>query len=244
MTDMEIVNKQIAYNRTPRSVAPEYIVIHDTGNRSNGADAAAHYSYFNGDNRGSSADIFIDDRSIWVVNDYTKYYTWHCGDGKGQYGISNYNSVGVEICINADGDYSKALENTASYVRTLAQELSIPLTHVVRHYDASRKNCPASMSGNNWQRWRDFLVMLGSKEPKKELSLQEQVDELRTRMNALTNPMIYNYIDDNMPEWARDSVKWAVDNGIIQGDGRGLSLDDNKLWTLVVVHRAFEKLQK
>ncbi|MBQ2614737.1 MAG: CHAP domain-containing protein [Clostridia bacterium] len=56
--------------------------------------------------------------------------------------------------------------------------------------------------------------------------------------------MIYNYIDKNMPEWARESVQWAVDNGIIQGDGNGLALTDDKLWVLVVLKRFAELLKK
>ena len=36
------------------------------------------------------------------------------------------------------------------------EELNIPAERVVRHYDASRKNCPASMSGNDWAYWQDF----------------------------------------------------------------------------------------
>ena len=35
-------------------------------------------------------------------------------------------------------------------------ELNIPPERVVRHYDASRKNCPASMSNNDWAYWQDF----------------------------------------------------------------------------------------
>ena len=243
---MEVIKRQVAYNYSKRTEPICYIVVHDTGNTARGSDAAAHFNYFNGDNRDSSADIFVDDRSAWYVNDYTQYYTWHCGDGKGQYGITNQNSVGVEMCVNVDGDYQRAMRNTADVVRKLAKELNIPLTHVVRHYDASRKNCPGSMSYNNWARWREFLIMLESEEltvdQYKELkglidTATELTGALQQQVAKLQNPMIYNYIDDNMPAWARPSVQWAVDNGIVQGDGQGLALDDLKLWILVVLHR-------
>ncbi len=217
---MERFQKQIAHNRSVRNTPIRYIVIHDTGNPAFGADAESHYRYFHSANRGSSADIFVDDTSAWYVNDYTKYYTWHCGDGRGKYGITNQNSIGVELCINADGNYTKALQNLATVVQALMTELSIPIERVVRHYDASRKNCPASMAANNWRQWDEFKQMLVKKE--------EQ-------------PMIYNYIDENMPAWARESVQWAVDNGIIQGDGNGLALTDDKLWFLVVLKRALTK---
>lgn len=47
---MKINKKQIAYNRTSRIQKPVYIVIHDTGNTGKGANANAHFNYFNGGN--------------------------------------------------------------------------------------------------------------------------------------------------------------------------------------------------
>ena len=97
---MRAVN-QIKYNRSARNGAViRYIVVHDTGNTTRGANATAHYNYFNSGDRSSSADFFVDDTQILCVNDYRKYYTWHCGDGHGEYGITNANPVGAEFCIN------------------------------------------------------------------------------------------------------------------------------------------------
>ena len=90
------------------------------------------------------------------MNDYAKYYTWHCGDGKGKYGITNSNSIGIEICINSDGNYNTAFQNAVELTKHLMKELNIPLEKVVRHYDASRKNCPARMNKNGWALWNTF----------------------------------------------------------------------------------------
>ncbi len=70
-----------------------------------------------------------------------------------------------------------------------------------------------------------------------------QYEELKNRLDKLENPMIYNYIDDNMPSWARDAVKWCVDNSIIVGTGDGLNLDNMKLWTCTVIYRLAQDLQ-
>lgn len=238
---MEIVKKQMAYNYSIRKSAIEYIVVHDTGNTAAGSNASAHYNYFNGDDRESSADIFVDDHFAWYVNDYTKYYSWHCGDGHGAYGITNGNSVGVEMCINIDGDYETAMRNTVEVVRSLMKELNIPFERVVRHYDASRKDCPASMSYNNWERWRTFLAMLQESE---ELTMS-QYDELKqmiqnigAQVDKIANPMIYNYIDDNMPEWARATIQKLVNKGYLQGGDDGLNLTDELLRVLVINDRA------
>ncbi|WP_196479848.1 N-acetylmuramoyl-L-alanine amidase [Clostridium tyrobutyricum] len=139
----------------------KYIVVHDTANTDRGADAEAHYRYFNGGDRQSSAHYFVDDKEIvQLVEDYNA--AWHCGDGRGRYGITNHNSIGVEICVNSDCNYEKAVSNTVDLVKFLMQKYSISIDRVVRHYDASRKICPESMSHNNWERWRNFKSRLSS----------------------------------------------------------------------------------
>lgn len=40
-------------------------------------------------------------------------------------------------------------------------------------------------------------------------NLTNIVNDMDMKLEKLTNPMIYNYIDDNMPKWAREAVKWA-----------------------------------
>lgn len=152
---MLINEKLIKYNYSDRKGEIKYIVIHDTGNKGKGADAEAHYKYFNGEDRQSSAHYFVDDKQILrVIRDVDK--SWHCGDGKGKYGITNENSIGVEMCINPDGDFNKTYKNTLELVKHLMDKYSIPLDRVVRHYDASRKTCPNIMSKDNWAEWNKF----------------------------------------------------------------------------------------
>lgn len=249
---MRAVN-QIKYNRSTRNGAViRYIVVHDTGNTARGANATAHYNYFNSGNRSSSADFFVDDTQILCVNDYRKYYTWHCGDGHGKYGITNANSVGVEFCINVGSNRERTIELCAKVVRELMEELNIPMERVVRHYDASRKNCPQSMSSNGWEQWYKFKEMLKGdnltmsqyEELKNEISqLTDTVKILATELHNMKNPMIYNYIDGNMPKWAHEAVQWAVDSGIIRGTENGLELDDKDLRYIVMLKRIHDKKQ-
>lgn len=231
---MNIIKNQILYNRSRRTEKPQYIVIHDTGNTARGADARRNFEYFNSGNRGASADFFVDDKEIYQVNDYNIYYTWHCGDGGGKYGITNGNSVGIEICINADGDYNRAFENAAELTKQLMAELNISPEKVVRHYDASRKNCPATMRPNDWARWYDF---------KRKLTegggmMSNEYDELNGRLAKVENPMIYNYMDENMPEWAKPTVQKLMDKGALKGNERGeLGLTEEFLRVLVINDR-------
>ncbi len=238
--------KQIAYNRSRRTSTIKYIVVHDTGNTGKGADAERHYQYFNGGDRNSSADVFVDDRQAIKVNDWNKYYTWHCGDGHGKYGIMNGNSVGVEMCINSDGDYNKAFDRTVAVVKELMQTLGIDANHVVRHYDASRKNCPMSMSGGDWSRWKEFKRRITETE---ELTMT-QYEELTARINSLEDKVgkqseKYNYVDKNLPEWAKSDVQWMLDREIIVGNDKGeLELTPIKLWVVAIVARTARYIAK
>lgn len=240
--------KQISYNKSNRNgVKIRYIVIHDTGNPSACANAIAHYNYFNGGNRSSSADFFIDDMGPLCVNDYRKYYTWHVGDGRGKYGISNANSIGVELCINSDGNRTKAMKHMVKLVRELMDELNIPIDRVVRHYDASRKNCPQSMNKNGWGEWYEFKKSLQNQE---ELTvtqyeeLKKSIDALSDNVQKLANPMIYDYMDSNMPEYAKPTIQKLMDKGYLKGDASGrLGLDESMIRIMVILDRsgAFDK---
>lgn len=157
---MPITKKLIKFNFSSGNDI-KYIVVHDTANTDRGADAEAHYRYFNGGDRQSSAHYFVDDKEIvQLVQDYNA--SWHCGDGGGRYGITNHNSIGVEICVNSDCNYEKAVSNAVDLVKFLMQKYSISIDRVVRHYDASRKICPESMRHNNWERWWNFKSRLSS----------------------------------------------------------------------------------
>lgn len=85
------------------------------------------------------------------------------------------------------------------------------------------------------------LTMSQYEELKNEIEqLTETVKILATGLNDMKNPMIYNYIDDNMPEWAREAVQWAVDSGIIRGTENGLELDDKDLRYIVMLKRIYD----
>nr|DAH06889.1 MAG TPA: tail assembly protein [Caudoviricetes sp.] len=62
--------------------------------------------------------------------------------------------------------------------------------------------------------------------------LKEQMEYLIGIMETLANPMIYNYVDENMPEWARGSVQKLVDKGILSGEEGGLNLNYDQLRTI------------
>ena len=84
------------------------------------------------------------------------------------------------------------------------------------------KLCPEPFVRNQVQ-WQDF---------KEKLAKQTEQKEEETEM-------IYNYIDENMPKWARATVQKLVDKGYLNGNEKGeLGLNDTMLKIFVVNDRA------
>ena len=171
MQEIKINEKLVKYNFSKRTEGKiKYIVIHDTGNKRSGADANAHFNFFNGGDRQSSAHYFVDDKQILrVVKDSDK--SWHCGDGRGLNGITNDNSIGIEMCINSDGDFNKTYLHTLKLTKYLMKKYNIPLENVVRHYDASRKICPNIWKENNWEKWNKFKEHLKQEDYRNTITL-------------------------------------------------------------------------
>lgn len=67
---------------------------------------------------------------------------------------------------------------------------------------------------------------------------KEEYNALCARVEKLETPMIYNYVDKNMPEWARGTIQKLVDKGLLKGDENGLALTDELLRILVINDRA------
>ena len=68
--------------------------------------------------------------------------------------------------------------------------------------------------------------------------LTETVKILTVELENLRHPMIYNYIDDNMPKWARPVVEKLVSRQCLRGDENGLGLTEDMLRILVILDRA------
>ena len=69
--------------------------------------------------------------------------------------------------------------------------------------------------------------------------LVNAVSNLTERVDKLDSKMIYGYVDDNMPEWAKPTILKLMQKGVLKGDETGnLNLDENMLRTLVILDRA------
>ena len=68
--------------------------------------------------------------------------------------------------------------------------------------------------------------------------MSREYDELNARLREVEHPMIYNYVDYNMPEWARGTIEKLRRKGALQGNENGeLELTDDLLRMLVINDR-------
>ena len=154
---VQVTKKLIKYNHSGVN-KPAYIVIHETGNTDIGADAERHYKYFNGGDRGASAHYVVDDKQAIQLVEHN-VQSWHNGkkyiSNPAVPQCNNSNSIGIEICVNQDGDYSKAVANAVELTKKLMKDLNISVDRVIRHYDSCGKQCPANMLREP-KLWSDF----------------------------------------------------------------------------------------
>ena len=214
-------SKQIKYNRTAKTRTKKdikAIVVHYTANYGEKADGKAHFNYFNSADRDSSADVFIDDHSIWKINDWFNYYSWAIGDGKGRYGWTNSNTISIEMCVNKDGNFNKMIENTITYIRYLHSQGYT--TTLIRHYDASRKLCPVyfvdlTISGHN-KAYTEFRNKIFAKEVK---------------------PVAKDIFD------YPNSLEWLYKQGFIKGTDYNSSKQFNCEQIAIILKRLYEDLK-
>ena len=167
-----------ADNRPGGSNPDTYITIHETGNFARGADAAAHAAYLNSD-AGERAMVSwhytVDDHSIYQhLPDNERAY--HAGDGGS--GPGNATSIGIEICVDAGGDFEQARANAAALVRLLMERHGIPLERVVQHNRWNGKDCPKTIRATAGA-WEAFLALCGGQES------QDTDPELEAAVDAL-----------------------------------------------------------
>lgn len=148
-------------NRPGGSNPGTYITIHETGNFARGSDAEAHSAYLKSESAEAarvSWHFTVDDHAI-VQHLPVGETAYHAGDGAS--GPGNATSIGIEICVNADGDFTKAKANAASLVRLLMRQHGIPLDRVVQHNYWNGKNCPYTIRHADGA-WEAFLSLCGA----------------------------------------------------------------------------------
>ena len=121
----------------------KYLVIHETDNTGSGANAAAHNSFIH-QNANAGEGIV----------------SWHY----------TVDGIGIEMCVNSDGNYEQTLINTEKLCARLLIEYDLnPSKALKKHQDFSGKICPSTLINSG--RWDEFCSAVTAKY--KELKADE-----------------------------------------------------------------------
>lgn len=220
---MEFVSCDPSNYRAGRTRPVRYIVMHYTANNGDTAKNNCDYYHRVGGLQ-ASAHYFVDEHGV-MQSVREGDTAWHCGARAYWHPeCRNGNSIGIEMCSRkrADGSYyilPETVANAAALARDIMQRYGIDTEHVVRHYDVTGKRCPMPWVDDPAQ-WDAF---------KASLTPEENTDEEDDDM------VRYNKIED-VPAWARSTVKEMMDAGLITGTGGGnLDLSADMLRMLYIM---------
>lgn len=131
-----------------------YITIHETANTNPGATARAHANLQSkGNPREASWHYQVDDKEV-IQSFPDTTICWHANTG-------NKQSIGIEICVNQDGNFAQAIENTVALVKILMARYNLNIDRIVQHHFWTGKDCPHFLrSGSKGISWHQFLTKI------------------------------------------------------------------------------------
>lgn len=227
---MEIQNTYPCHGsnyRSGRKAGVEYLVIHYVGAT---GDAKANARYYGSTaNIGASAHYFVGhgpEPEVWqsVAEGDT---AWHVGAKRYLHSrCRNENSIGIELCCHQDGNgvwyFDPAtVEVGIQLARDIVGRYGLSREQVLRHYDVTGKRCPEPFvrDGAAWEEFKERVFAEESKE--------EEGEEMK----------IYRKLEE-MPVWARETARKAIEKGIISRDNSGcVSVYEPNLQPLVWLDR-------
>ena len=178
-------------NRSKEQI--KFIILHYVGAVSTAKNNA---DYFYDKYRGASAHYFVDDKEIWqVVEDNDA--AWAIGANKYYTDARNSNSISVEMCCyymkNGNINVAKEVEEKAiELVKMLMKKYNIDVDHVIRHYDATRKNCPAPFVSDQ-ERWNNFKKKLQEQSTEEETTSSDTDSDYVKRVKNWQDTMNLDY---------------------------------------------------
>lgn len=148
-----------AKNRPGTKRQIKYIVIHETGNKDEGANAEAHSVYLRvNDTDFNSWHYTVDETSI-VHHIPDNEIAYHAGDTSKKTG-GNQNGIGIELCVNSGSDFEKTINNAAKLSAYLMNFYGLKLDSLKQHHDFTGKECPENILKN--KRSDEFKKLVGT----------------------------------------------------------------------------------
>lgn len=167
----------------------------------------------NGNSRQASWHYQVDDKQI-IQSFPDTAICWHAEKGNSQ-------SIGIEICVNSDGDFQKAVENAVLLVKVLMGRYNLNTSRVVQHNFWTGKNCPRHLrSGAKGINWTQFKSMLNepTNSPSSYLVLKygDVGDRVKLYQDKLKRAGYLILIDGSFGPAMRSVVQqFQRDNGLV-----------------------------
>ena len=112
-------------------------------------------------------ESFFNDHgfAVKVVNgEYYMGKTWWCysqvSEGRICSNGGNYNSIGIESCVNKGSDLWYTWQKTAQLVAKLMQDFKLSIERVKGHTFYTAKDCPQPMLENDLEIWYEFVELV------------------------------------------------------------------------------------
>jgi len=227
--------------RPGRKITPKAVVIHWTANTNPGANAVANRNYFeNHPQNKVSAHYIVDDHQVvqCLPEDEMGYHV-----GARNYRqealkfLSSYPNnctIGIEICVNSDADFSKTYYNAVALTADILRRHGWDAGRLWRHYDVTGKDCPRFFVNDATARSFGFPSAAGGWAQFK----QDVSQALRGEVND-------GMFKDMAGHWAEGSIEEAAKLGLVSGKGDGTFAPDENMTRAqgtVVVLRAYKNL--
>lgn len=139
--------------------------------------------------------------------------------------------IGIEMCVNSDGDWNRTVENTLDLASEIMIRYGLNISQVIMHHDVTGKNCP-KMYVDDPRAWADFKAKLAKK--------------VNEKMTPSPAPVAQGAFKDVPPtHWAFKYIDELSKSGIFRADENGDFRPDDKVSRAelaTVIGRLLEKL--
>lgn len=201
--------------RSGRKIVPKALVIHWTANLNARADAVANRNYFNS-GVAASAHYIVDDHQIvqCIPEDEMAYHvgakTYKPAALQKLSSYPNNCTLGIEMCVNADGDFTKTYQNTVELATDILKGHGWGVDRLWRHYDVTGKDCPRYFVDDATARQFGFVgAATGWEQFRKDVG------------SLLISKEVFALFNDIQGHWASASIERLEKLGIVKGDDKG-----------------------
>lgn len=225
--------------RPGHKIVPRALVVHWTANTKAGANALANRNYFeNHPEHKVSAHYVVDDHCVVRCVPESEV-AYHVGARRYKAGIQallgdypNATTIGMEICVNADGDFGRTYQNAVALAGWIMRRYGWGVDRLFRHFDITGKNCPAFFVDDRWAKRFGFA------------SAREGWERFRQHVvEAIQAQEVISLFKDIANHWAKADIEWLAKEGLVRGDEAGFFHPDRPLTRAegsVLVRRAID----